>query len=139
MKKGNLKKVFAVVMAVVMILTIKVAAFASDGKLTLEQAKQAALDYSGVSASEAVFTKAHRGWDDGREVFEIEFYAGGIEYDMDVDVYTGQITDFNKEYHGAYSRPGTGYGYHDYDDLDDLFDWDDDRYDWDDDRYDWFD
>lgn len=128
-----MKKMFAVLMVVVMMLALGATAFAAGGKLSLEQAKQAALDYAGVKANEATFTNAHRDWDDGREVYEIEFYVGNTEYDMDVDVLTGRITDFSVEVHEVYGAPagGCGYGYGHYDDdmydhdWDDWFDWDD--------------
>ena len=138
-----MKKAIAMVMAVVMMLALGTTAFADNGPLTVEQAKQAALNYAGVNASEAAFTKAYKGFDDGREVYEIEFYANNTEYDMDVDVFTGRITDFSTEYHGVPANGG--YGCWD----DDMYDWDrdwDDRYDWDDmydhdhdwdDMYDW--
>ena len=130
-----MKKVLAMVMAVVMMLALGTTAFADNAPLTVEQAKQAALNFAGVTASEAAFTKAYKGYDDGREVYEIEFYANNTEYDMDVDVYTGRITDFSTEYHGV--QAVGGYGFWD----DDMYDHDwDDRYDWDrdwDDRYDW--
>ena len=153
-----MKKAVAMVMVVVMMLAFGVTAFAANGPLTVEQAKQTALDYAGVKASEATFTKAHRDWDNGREVYVIEFYANNTEYDMDVDVNTGRITDFSQEYHGGYGRfnnqpavntqpapsfhnqPASHYGYYD-DDWDDMYDRDwDDRYDYDydwDDRYDY--
>ena len=153
-----MKKAVAMVMVLVMMLAFGVTAFAANGPLTVEQAKQAALDFAGVKASAATFTKAHRDWDNGRAVYEIEFYANNTEYDMDVDVNTGRITDFSTEYHGGYGRfnnqlavntqPGPGshnqpashYGYYD-DDWDDKYDRDwDDRYDYDydwDDRYDY--
>ena len=93
--------------------------------------EQVALDYAGVKAADATFTKAHRDYDDGRQVYEIEFYANNTEYDMDVDVNTGRVTDFSTEYHGGYTQPaGNAYGYY-YDD--DLYDYDyDDMYDFDD-------
>ena len=108
----------------------------------MEQAKQAALNFAGVNASEAVFTKAYKGYENGREVYEIEFYANNTEYDMDVDVFTGRITDFSSEYHGMQAVNGYGnmnggmYGWDDWDDMyerdhdwDDMYDWD---HDWDD-------
>ena len=125
-----MKKAVAVVLAVMMVLVLSVSAFAARGPLTLEEAKQAALEYAGVKASEATFTKAHRDFDDGREVYEIEFYANGTEYEMDVDVNTGRILDFSREYHGGYNmRSPYGYGrYYD----DDMYDYDDDDwFDWD--------
>ncbi len=128
-----MKKAVAMVMAVVMMLAFGATAFAANGPLTAEQAKQAALEFAGVKASEVTFTRAHRDWDNGREVYEIEFYADSTEYDMDVDVNTGRITDFSTEYHGTYGQPGGFGGYRDYDDN-----WDDryDRFDDWDDRYD---
>jgi len=139
-----MKKAVAMVMVVVMMLTFGVTAFAANGPLTVEQAKQAALDYAGVKAAEATFTKAHRDWDNGREVYEIEFYANNTEYDMDVDVNTGRIMGFSTEYHGGYGRfsnqPANHYGYYG-DDWDDMYDRDwDDRYDYDrdfDDMFGW--
>ena len=140
-----MKKAIAMVMAMFMMLICSVTGFAAHGPLTVNQAKQAALDYAGVKAEEATFTKAYRDWDDGREVYEIEFYAENAEFDMDVDVNTGRITGFSTEYHGGFNSCGNrapvntqpqNYGrYHDWDD--DWDDWDD-RYDFDmDDMYDW--
>lgn len=129
-----MKKAVAMVMVVVMMLALGVTAFAAHGPLTVDQAKKAALDYAGVKASEATFTKAHRDWDDGREVYEIELYANNTEYDMDVDVNTGRVTDFSTEYHGGYTQPGSNGGFYGYDD--DRYDWDDRYDDWDD-RYDY--
>ena len=126
-----MKKAVAMVLVVVMMLALGVTAFAARGPLTAEQAKKVALDYAGVKAADANFTKCHRDYDDGREVYEIEFYVGDTEYDMDVDVNTDRVTDFSTKYHGGYTQPaGNAYGYY-YDD--DLYDFDyDDMYDFDD-------
>ena len=146
-----MKKFVAMVMVVAMMLALGTTAFAAGRALTVEEAKQAALDYAGVKASEATFTKAHRDWDNGREVYELEFYANGTEYDMDVDVNTGAVSDFSMEYHRGYAGQPGGYGddrydhdwddrYDPYDDWDDRYDpyddWDD-RYDHDHDLFDW--
>ena len=153
-----MKKAVAMVLVVVMMLAFGVNAFAANGPLTVEQAKQVALDYAGVKAADANFTKAHRDFDNGREVYEIEFFVGTTEYDMDVDVLTGKVTDFSVDYHYAYNPPVTNaqpgvntqpsvtyYGYYDddpydydYDDMYDRYDFDD-MYDYDDmyDRYDY--
>ena len=149
----NTMKVLAAVMALVMVLALSAAAFAENGSVSLEQAKQIALEQAGVKASEASFTKAYKDWDDGRAVYEIEFYVGNTEYDMDVDVNTGRVTDFSTEIHGGYGSFGTdpdgfygqgNQGYYGRDrDFDDCYGWDDDfddRYGWDrdyDDFYDW--
>ena len=123
-----MKKAVAMVLAVIMILSLGGTAFAQGGTL-VERAKQAALDYAGVKASEATFTKVHREWEDGRQIYEIEFYVGDTEYDMDVDVNTDRVTDFSTEYHGGYTQPaGDDFGYcydDDMYDCDDMYDWDD--------------
>ena len=135
----NTMKVLAAVMALVMVLALSAAAFAENGSVSLDQAKQIALERAGVKASEASFTKAYKDWDDGRAVYEIEFYVGNTEYDMDVDVNTGRVTDFSMETHGGYF--GTdhdgfyGQGFYGWDDdFDDRYGWDrdyDDYFDWD--------
>ncbi|MBQ6926870.1 MAG: PepSY domain-containing protein [Oscillospiraceae bacterium] len=117
-----MKKLIAMIMTAAMMLGLGTAALAAT-PLTAEQARQAALDYTGVSVSQAVFTKVCRDYDDGREVYEIEFYADDTEYDMDIDVNTGRITDFSTEYHGVQTY--REHGAWD-DDFDDLFDLDDD-------------
>lgn len=128
-----MKKAIATTLVMIMMLALGTTAFAVNAPLTLDQAKQAALSCAGVNASNAAFTKAYKGYDDGREVFEIEFYANNTEYDMDVDVLTGTITDFSTEYHGM--QTVGGYGFWDDDmyerdhDWDDMYDWD---HDWDD-------
>ena len=106
-----MKKTFAVLLVLVMMLAFGVTASAAGNKLTQDQAKQAALDYAGVDASDATFTKVKRDWDDGREVFEIEFYADGTEYEMDIDVLSGRVTDFSAEYHGDYGQSASVSGY----------------------------
>ena len=140
----NTMKVLAAVMALVMVLALSAAAFADNGPVSLEQAKQIALERAGVKASEASFTKAYQSWDDGRAVYEIEFYVGNTEYDMDVDVNSGRVTDFSTEIHGGYGSFGTDHdgfygqgnqGFYGWDDdFDDRYGWDrdyDDYYDWD--------
>ena len=60
----NTMKVLAAVMALVMVLALSAAAFAEKGPVSLDQAKQIALEQAGVKASEASFTKAYKDWDD---------------------------------------------------------------------------
>ena len=124
-----MKKLTAMVLALVMVLALTAGAFAA-GRLTKDEAKQIALKEAGVTAAEATFTKARLEYDDGREEYEFEFYADGKEFDIDVDANTGRVVKFDVER-----------CYHDFDDRYDLDfdDYYDDRYD---DRYDfddWYD
>ena len=110
-EKTKMKKAAAVIMIIVMILALGTTAFAEQTTL-VDRAKQAALNYAGVDASEAVFTKVHRDWENGHQIFEIEFHANNTEYDVDVDISTGQVIDFSAEYRGA-GQTGFGGGYSD--------------------------
>ena len=75
--------------------------------VTLEQAKEIALQHANVSAEHALFTKAHMDYDDGREVYDIEFYVGGTEYEFDIDAATGAVTEYSVENHGTGILGGT--------------------------------
>ncbi len=92
-----MKKTVAMVMAVMMVLVFSVTAFAANGPLTLEQAKQVALDYAKVNAADATFTTAHPDWENGRQVYDFEFYAKDTEYDVDVDANSGRVVKFSTE------------------------------------------
>ena len=57
----------------------------------VDRAKSIALGHAGVSASSVSFSKAKLDDDDGRGVYEIEFYVGNTEYDYKIDAYSGGI------------------------------------------------
>lgn len=67
---------------------------AAEGWLTLEDAKNAALDHAGVSASDADFTKTKLDYDDGRGEYDIKFYVGGWKYEYTIDAATGEIIEY---------------------------------------------
>ena len=130
-----MKKLTAMVLALVMVLALTAGAFAA-GRLTKDEAKKIALDKAGVTAAEATFTKARLDYDDGREEYEFEFFANGKEFDIDVDANTGRVVKFDvercyRDFDDRYDRD-----FDDYYDFDDRYDYyDDDWYDYDD-RYD---
>ena len=62
------------------------------------EAEAAALKNAGKSAEEVVFKKAKLEKDDGRLVYEIEFYeAEGFEYEYEIDALTGELLGFEIE------------------------------------------
>ena len=65
--------------------------------ISAEKAKEAVLSHAGISADAAMRYKSERDMDDGRPVYDIEFDAGGYEYDYEVDAKTGEIVKFDKE------------------------------------------
>ncbi len=64
---------------------------AGGTKLTAEEAKTKALAHAGISAAEATFTKADPDRDDGRQVYDVEFYGGGKGYEYEIDAYSGEV------------------------------------------------
>ena len=130
-----MKKLTAMILALVMVLTLAAGAFAA-GRLTKDEAKKIALDKAGVTAAEATFTKARLDYDDGREEYEFEFFANGKEFDIDVDADTGRVVKFDVERSYRDFDDRYEHDYDDYYDFDDRYDYyDDDWYDFDD-RYD---
>lgn len=137
MKKMNLRKTMMAAVVTAMALTtvigngITAAAAPRSAKkiIGIEKAKEAALKAMDIKKSDAVFTEQECELDDG--VYELEFTSGKLEYDVEVNAYTGKVTKADYENN------------RDWDDLrDDLWDndrdngWDDDRWDDDDGRFD---
>ncbi len=60
-------------------------------------AKAAALARAGVSEADATWIKCQREYDDGRLEYEIEFIAGGTEYDITVLAADGAVTKYETE------------------------------------------
>jgi len=115
----NMKKLIAVALVAIMVVCGCAAACAEQKTLTPEEAKAIALEYTGMTADQVTFVKCITDWDDGRQVYEIKFYKGTTEYEMDVDLHTGRITDYDVDYNEHHD------GHHDYDDdWDDFFDFD---------------
>lgn len=69
----------------------------STDLLTLERAKEIALQDAAVSADQAVFTKAKMDTEDGIRVYEIEFFGGGWEYEYTIHAGTGRILERDAE------------------------------------------
>lgn len=70
---------------------------AARGFIGVDRAKSIALGHAGVSASSVSFSKAKLDDDDGRGVYEIEFYVGNTEYDYKIDAYSGGIIEYDKD------------------------------------------
>ena len=69
----------------------------STGAVDEAKAKEIALAHAGIKAADATFTKSKLDYDDGRQVYEIEWYAGGAKYDYELDASTGAILQSDYE------------------------------------------
>ena len=69
---------------------------ASNGQVTIENAKEIALQHAGLSSDTVTFVKEKLERDDGRQKYEIEFYTSDFkEYDYEIDAATGDILSFD--------------------------------------------
>lgn len=59
--------------------------------ITESAAKNAALKDAGVSEKDATFIKIHRDYENGVEVFDMEFYVNGTKYSYDISTANGSI------------------------------------------------
>ena len=70
-----------------------------------EAAKTAAFSHAGVSAADAAGLRCKLDWDDGRQVYDIEFWVGSTEYDYEIDAATSAVLKAEQETNGP--RTGT--------------------------------
>ncbi len=64
-----------------------------------EKAFEIALEHANVSASDISRKEVHPDYDDvyGREIYEVEFHVGQMEYNYDIDAETGEILEDESE------------------------------------------
>ena len=71
---------------------------ASDSAyIGVEAAKSAAFAHAGLEASQVTMGEVDFDYEDGRMVYELEFYANGAEYEYDIDASTGAVVKFSQE------------------------------------------
>ena len=61
------------------------------GTVDEEMAQKIALEHAGVKATDATITKSKLDYEGRRQVYEIEWYAGGKKYDYEIAVDTDEI------------------------------------------------
>ena len=77
----------------------------STGAVDKAKAQEIALAHAGIKAADATITKSKLDYDDGRQIYEIEWYANGAKYDYEIAVATGEIVNSGYE---AKTVVGTG-------------------------------
>lgn len=65
-----------------------------------EDAKAAAFAHAGVTAAGASSVRCKLDRDDGRQVYEVEFWVGDTEYDYKIDAATGAVLEAKQEVNG---------------------------------------
>ena len=114
-------------------VTVNTSDLDNKGRIGIQKARELALAHAGLK--DAVFSEGEYDLDDG--IYELEFTAGGIEYEYEVNAFTGKITAADRERNDDWDAWNDDDRYDDDHDDDDRFD--DDRFDNDhddDDRFD---
>ncbi len=75
-----------------------------DGQISADKAQSIALEHAEVRAKDATFVRSNLDWDDGRWVYEVEFYtADGMEYDYEIDAVSGAVVQYDHD--AEYYKP----------------------------------
>ena len=109
-------------------VTVNTSDLDNKGRIGIQKARELALAHAGLK--DAVFSEGEYDLDDG--IYELEFTAGGIEYEYEVNAFTGKITAADRERNDDWDAWNDDDRYDDDHDDDDRFD--DDRFN--DDRFD---
>ncbi len=65
--------------------------------ISLERAKEIALEHAGLAENAVTFEKSELDREDGRTVYEIDFTDGSFEYDYEIEAYTGAVVGYDRE------------------------------------------
>lgn len=82
-------------------------------KINADEAKTSALTHAGLTSDQVVFQKSKLDYEDGRQVYDVEFYTKDYshEYDYEIDAYTGEVIsydhDVEHQHHGSTAQNGT--------------------------------
>ena len=82
---------------------------ATEDLIGSAEAKRLALAHAGLKESQVTFVQTELDWDDGRRVYDVEFYAeGGKEYDYEIDAKTGKVLSYDYDAEGYTPEQGNG-------------------------------
>lgn len=65
--------------------------------LTMDEVKEKALAHAGIAAEEATFVEIEFDFDDGRAEYDVEFTAGGMVYELELDAASGEVLKYEME------------------------------------------
>ncbi len=111
MMKMNKNRTLAAAAAVTLLAGLAIPAYAAiSGDYVGEaKAKAAALEHAGVTEKETSYLRVELERDDGRVVYDVEFYAGNREYDYEISATTGSILKFDYDIEN-FTRLASGQG-----------------------------
>lgn len=63
--------------------------------ITEEKAKEIALNHANLSANQVQYLNSHLDYDDGMQVYDVNFYANNLEHSYEIDAQTGNIVSYD--------------------------------------------
>lgn len=69
----------------------------TDEKISEKRAKKIALEHAGFKESDVTRLHVELDYDDGVLRYEIDFHVGNVEYDYDIEAYSGDILSYDKD------------------------------------------
>lgn len=77
--------------------------------ISAEDARTSALTHAELSSDQVTFGKSKLEYDNGRQVYEVEFYTqDNEEYDYEIDAYTGEVISYDYEAKGYAADASSG-------------------------------
>ena len=96
-------------------------------QISIGTAKATAVRHAGFQTADVTFSKAKLDHEDGRTIYEIEFFNNHVEYEYEIDAITGSVLKSDSDYddYDDHDDHDDHDDYDDYDDYDDHDDYDD--------------
>ena len=69
----------------------------NNSKITVEKAKEISLKHANLKDNQVVFDKTEMDYDNGVQVYAIEFHYNNIEYNYEIDANTGNILSYSQD------------------------------------------
>lgn len=98
-EKKKMKKKILVLS--VLLLVSAAALFAA---ITKQDAENIAIKESGIASSDIEYMRTRLDWENGERVYDVEFYAAGVEYDYEIALSDGKILSYDREAERIWNR-----------------------------------
>ena len=69
----------------------------TEGSIGEEKAKEIAFAHAGIKSTDAMNLRVEIDRENGRLVYDVQFVAGGMKYEYEIDIQTGEIVKSEKE------------------------------------------